>query len=141
MAVSRYVRTSGALGHLLLVVVLAFGVFVMHTVGHPTEAHGSGTGHATVREQPAAHSSEDSPHAAPADHPASTDLPVGTGDMTSLCVAVLLAAWVLTALARSALARDPDGRTRLRARALAAWRPGPPPPRGPDLTRLSVLRL
>ncbi|MDT0389024.1 hypothetical protein [Streptomyces dubilierae] len=164
MAVSRSVRAAGALGHLLLVVVLALGVFVMHTVGHPTEAHGSGTGQAShgaaaltqpaAGERPAAHGSEDPPHAAPAGHarrvdtapaghaghPASTDRPVGAGDMATLCVAVLLAAWVLAALVRSALARDPDGPARLRAQRGAVARPDPPP-RGPDLTRLSVLRL
>lgn len=154
MAVSRYARAAGALGHLLLVVVLALGVFVMHTVGHPTEAHGSGPGQAAhapapmtqpaAGERPAAHGSEDPPpHAAPAGqagHAASTDRPVGAGDMASLCVAVLLAAWVLAALVRSALARDPDGPARLRAQVDAVPRPNPPP-RGPDLTRLSVLRL
>jgi hypothetical protein len=152
VAVNRYVRAGGALGHLLLVVVLALGVFVMHTVGHPTEAHGSGTGQAShgaaampraesAHGEPAAASFEDAPHPAAAGHSASTDLPVGAGDMTSLCVAVLLAAWVLGALVRSALARDPDRLTPLRARARAASRPDPPPPRGPDPTRLSVLRL
>ncbi|WP_026058455.1 hypothetical protein [Streptomyces sp. SS] len=35
-------RAGGALGHLLLVVVLALGVFLMHTVGHP-EGSGGGT--------------------------------------------------------------------------------------------------
>ncbi|WP_330302233.1 MULTISPECIES: hypothetical protein [unclassified Streptomyces] len=37
---SRNVRTGAALGHLLLVVVLALGVFVMHTVGHPDGSAG-----------------------------------------------------------------------------------------------------
>ncbi|MEV7079683.1 hypothetical protein AB0N88_14205 [Streptomyces sp. NPDC093516] len=182
---SRYARAAGALGHLLLVVVLALGVFVMHTMGHPSEAHGSGSGqasHAAVavpqpasaheqpasaheqpasaheqeasaHEQPAAHQQEasarerpasaagDAPHPVAAGHSASTDPPLGAGDMTSLCVAVLLAVWVLTALVRSALAREPGRLTRLHARALAAMRPDPPPPRGPDLTLLSVLRL
>ncbi|MEV5352108.1 hypothetical protein [Streptomyces sp. NPDC052693] len=175
---SRYARAAGALGHLLLVVVLALGVFVMHTMGHPFEAHGSGSGqasHAAVavpqpasaheqpasaheqdasaHEQPAAHQQEasarerpasaagDAPHPVAAGHSASTDPPLGAGDLASLCVAVLLAVWVLTALVRSALAREPGRLTRLHARALAAVRPDPPPPRGPDLTLLSVLRL
>ncbi|CAL9515403.1 hypothetical protein SUDANB108_03752 [Streptomyces sp. enrichment culture] len=176
MAVNRYARAGGALGHLLLVVVLALGVFVMHTVGHPSEAHGSGTGQAShgpaaamplpgsahgkpvahrqpdarekpaAQEKPTAHGKPvalgfgEAPHAAPAGHAASTDAPVGAGDMASLCVAVLLAAWALAALVRWALARRPGRPAASRARAGALPRPDPPP-RGTDLTRLSVLRL
>ncbi|MFE6197029.1 hypothetical protein [Streptomyces sp. NPDC057838] len=152
MAVNRYARAGGALGHLLLVVVLALGVFVMHTVGHPSEAHGSGTGQAShgpaaamplpgsAHGKPVALGFGEAPHAAPAGHAASTDAPVGAGDMASLCVAVLLAAWALAALVRWALARRPGRPAASRAQAGALPRPDPPP-RGIDLTRLSVLRL
>ncbi|MFE6527288.1 hypothetical protein [Streptomyces sp. NPDC057794] len=152
MAVNRYARAGGALGHLLLVVVLALGVFVMHTVGHPSEAHGSGTGQAShgpaaamplpgsAHGKPVALGFGEAPHAANAGHAASTDAPVGAGDMASLCVAVLLAAWALAALVRWALARRPGRPAASRAQAGALPRPDPPP-RGTDLTRLSVLRL
>ncbi|MGA5899240.1 hypothetical protein [Streptomyces venetus] len=149
---SRYVRAGGALGHLLLVVVLAFGVFVMHTVGHPTDSHAAEMGPASHVSAPTAHSAwaahqdaaapasaESKPAAAPEQAP-STDMPVTAMDMLSLCLAILLSAWVLTALVRSALARHPDRLANLRAQVAAVLRPNPPP-RGPDLTRLSVLRL
>jgi hypothetical protein len=61
-------------------------------------------------------------------------------DMVSLCVAVMFGAWALTALLRRALARRPDWLAKLLAEAPVMLRPNPPP-RGPDLTELSVLRL
>ncbi|WP_308122077.1 DUF6153 family protein [Streptomyces sp. TRM70350] len=149
---SRCVRTGGALGHLLLVVVLAFGVFVMHTVGHPTDAHAAEMGPASHVSAPTAHAvssayeaastpaSAHSQHAATSEQAPSTDMPVLAMDMLSLCLAVLLAAWVLAALVRSALARHPDRPASLRAQVAAVLHPNPPP-RGPDLTQLSVLRL
>ncbi|WP_319213908.1 hypothetical protein [Streptomyces sp. ME02-8801-2C] len=148
---SRYVRKGGALGHLLLVVVLALGVFVMHTVGHPSESHAaemSPPSHASVPmtdpvslpQEPAAAPASQEEHAADPGHASSADMPVMAMDMLSLCLAVLLAAWVLAALLRSALARHPDWLTRLRAQVAAVLHPNPPP-RGPDLTQLSVLRL
>ncbi|WP_328356947.1 DUF6153 family protein [Streptomyces sp. NBC_00445] len=133
---SRYVRVGGALGHLLLVVVLALGVFVMHTVGHPDESS-----HATVSAM------DTGPHASAAMVPAqedlaqaaSADMPVMAMDMVSLCVAVLFAAWILVALLRSALARSPGRLADVLARA-PVLRRSAPPPRPPDLTQLSVLR-
>lgn len=142
MNVSRYARTGGALGHLLLVVVLAFGVFVMHTVGHPGESSAAGMSHAS-------HASAATTDAAAMDgaagatapeHSSSSQPPVTAMDMMSLCLAVLLGAWVLAALVRSALFRPPDWLACLLARAPVLLRPDPPP-RGPDLTQLSVLRL
>lgn len=150
--VSRYIRTGGALGHLLLVVVLAFGVFAMHTVGHPTGSHAAEMGPASHVPAATPHSasapyqhaadptSAESKHAATPEQAPSADMPVMAMDMLSLCLAVLLAAWVLTALVRSALARHPDWLANLRAQVAAVLHPNPPP-RGPDLTRLSVLRL
>ncbi|WP_264927262.1 hypothetical protein [Streptomyces sp. A012304] len=145
-------RTGGAFGHLLLVVVLALGVFVMHTVGHPTDSHAAEmspaspvsapTTHAiaATHEVAAAPASAQSEHTAAPDQAPSTDMPAMAMDMLSLCLAVLLAAWALTALVRSALARHPDWLANLRAQVAAVLYPNPPP-RGPDLTRLSVLRL
>ncbi|MBC2901918.1 DUF6153 family protein [Streptomyces cupreus] len=128
MRASRYVRAGGALGQFLLVVVLALGVFVMHTVGHPEDSSHSGMRTAS--------------HAAPMDHPAdgsSTHEPAMPMDMASLCVAVLFGAWVLAALLKSAFTRHRDWLARLLAQVAAVGRPNPPP-RGPDLNRLSVLR-
>ncbi|MER6677037.1 DUF6153 family protein [Streptomyces sp. NPDC000983] len=121
-------RAGGALGQLLLVVVLALGVFVMHTLGHPEDSSHSGAGGVS--------------HTAPMEHPAegaSTHEPSLPMDMASLCVAVLLGGWVLGALLRSAFGRHPDGAARLLAQVAAVPRPRPPP-RGPTLTLLSVLR-
>lgn len=141
MHMSRCVRAGGALGHLLLVVVLALGVFVMHTVGHPDESsHASmsamDTGaHASAAMVPA---QEDMAQSEPA-QAASADVPVMAMDMVSLCVAVLFAAWILVALLRSALARSPGCLADVLAQAPELRRTAPPP-RPPDLTQLSVLR-
>ncbi|MFE6338215.1 DUF6153 family protein [Streptomyces sp. NPDC057798] len=132
MRTSGYVRAGGALGQLLLVVVLALGVFVMHTLGHPEDPSHAGS-HASA-------------HAAAMDHPAapgpdgsSTHEPAVPMDPMSLCVAVLFGALVLAALSKAASARARDVAARLLAQVAAVGRPRPPP-RGPDLTQLSVLR-
>ncbi|MFJ8108089.1 DUF6153 family protein [Streptomyces sp. NPDC096132] len=148
---SRYVRAGGALGHLLLVVALALGVFAMHSMGHPGEsAHAtmSTASHSTTTDATA---SGRTPMSAPADMvvdghatdtpaPSSSHEPPMTMDMLSLCVAVLFGAWVLTALVGSALARRQEWPAELLAQVAAAARPNHPPGT-PDLTRLSVLRL
>ncbi|SFE42161.1 DUF6153 family protein [Streptomyces mirabilis] len=150
MHVNRYVRAGGAYGHLLLVVVLALGVFVMHTVGHPDQSHGDGMSPASqVSTMPTAVAAHDpmgapaSPERGSAAHStrtASKDKPAMAMDMLSLCLAVMFGAWVLTALLRTALTRRPDWLAKLLAEAPVMLRPHPPP-RGPDLTELSVLRL
>ncbi|MGW3628333.1 DUF6153 family protein [Streptomyces sp. NPDC000880] len=149
MKARRHVRAGGALGHLLLVVVLALGVFTMHTLGHPDTSHDfamSTASHATTVD--AAHT----PMSTPADTEAgmgshttdpadpSTHQPAMAMDMLSLCLAVLFGAWVLAALLRLAFARHEEWLAELLAQVAAVLRPNPPP-RGPDLTRLSVLRL
>ncbi|MER5901222.1 DUF6153 family protein [Streptomyces mirabilis] len=151
MHVNRYVRAGGAYGHLLLVVVLALGVFVMHTVGHPDQPAGDSMSPASqVSMMPTVVAAHDDPMGAPAPpergsaahstHTSSKDRPAMAMDMVSLCVAVMFGAWVLTALLRGALARRPDWLAKLLAEAPVMLRPNPPP-RGPDLTELSVLRL
>jgi hypothetical protein len=55
-------------------------------------------------------------------------------------MAVLFGAWVITALLASAFARRREGSAGLLAMIVGVPRPDRPP-RGPDLTRLSVLRL
>jgi uncharacterized RDD family membrane protein YckC len=61
-------------------------------------------------------------------------------DMLSLCLAVLLSGYVLAALLKAALASRPERLADLLAWTAVVRRPSPPP-RGPDLTRLSILRL
>ncbi|MFF4728738.1 hypothetical protein ACFY3M_25960 [Streptomyces mirabilis] len=146
---SRSVRTGGALGYLLLVVVLALGVFVMHTVGHPDQASGpmNTAAHASTAPTPAAAhdpmgapASPDQSHVTHSTHASPKDKPAMAMDMLSLCMAVMFSAWALAALLRMALARRPDWLAKFLAGAPVMLRPNPPP-RSPDLTQLSVLRL
>lgn len=151
--VSRYVRTGGALGHLLLVVLLALGIFAMHSTGHPGEsptgAAMSAGSHTTTMDEAAP---DRGPMSAPVDtgmdtsshtkdpaDPSATHRPAMAMDMASLCVAVLFGAWVLAKILTAAFARHHERPAELRAQ-FAVLRPDPPP-RGPDLTLLSVLRL
>lgn len=151
MSTSRTSRAAGAWGHLLLVVVLALGVLVMHSMGHPKDSSGATMGPAahgpaagalehcgmTVSKQAAASVSAPG---SPDDAKPSSHTP-GTGmDMTTLCVAVL-GALVLAGLLRAALSRRTDWLVRLRAGVVAVLRPNPPPRRPPDLAQLSVLRI
>ncbi|MEV0090113.1 DUF6153 family protein [Streptomyces sp. NPDC050738] len=124
MSVRRWVR-------LLVVVVLALGVFVMHTVGHPAES----SAHADTSHMSAAAMTA-SPGAPAHD---SLQMPPHAMDMASLCVAVL-GFWAFAALLYAALARRPEWAVRVPSGVLAVVR-GNPPPRTPDLTELSVLRI
>lgn len=135
----RHVGAGGALAHLLLVVVLALGVFVMHSVGHPDDAsHSSSPSLSSV----SAHHAE-----APAENPAQ-DAPPASGphdsgmsmDMTTLCVAVL-GIWLLARLLRAAFGRLSDWLVRIHARLTTASAPRTPPRIPPDLAKLSVLRI
>lgn len=147
MKASRYVRAGGACGHLLLVVVLALGIFTMHTLGHPNTSHDSAmntASHATTMDtdaasNPAGTESGMGSHTTDPAGP-STHQPAMSMDMLSLCLAVLFGAWLLAALLRSAFARHEEWLAELLAQVAAVLRPNPPP-RGPDLTLLSVLRL
>ncbi|HZF91640.1 hypothetical protein [Streptomyces sp.] len=155
MRASRCVRTGGAFGQLLLVVVLALGVFVMHTLGHPDDSSGA-TSHSVSHDRTPGHASAghpsdpSDPHPpAPSDPhppaPSDPDPPASHGpgtamDMASLCLAVLLGGWVLATLLRAAFARRPEWSAELPGR-ITVVRRSHPPPHGPDLTRLSVLRL
>ncbi|GAA2646158.1 DUF6153 family protein [Streptomyces lunalinharesii] len=155
MRTNRRMRAAGAWGHLLLVAVLALGVFAMHTLGHPT-------GHSGTPDAPAgtaAHGAAARIHPAPGHgaatatgpaaghrpataHPGAGSASHGPGagmDMTSLCLAVL-GSWALAALLLGALRRRADGPVPPRAGMLARLRPRPPP-RPPDLAQLSILRI
>ncbi|MFD9241419.1 DUF6153 family protein [Streptomyces sp. NPDC059556] len=126
-------RAEGALAHLLLVVVLALGVFLMHAVGHPEGSGGMGTGSPSAHHPAAPHGDEGSD--------TDTGHEPGPGmDMTTLCVAVL-AGWLFAGLVRAALGRRPDWLTLLLARLTPALGPHAPPPIPPDLSQLSVLRI
>lgn len=164
MHTGRAVRSSGragcALAHLLLVVVLALGVFVMHAVGHPEGSSGSGTesgamthtgapghgapdrdpllaasGHGAADSAPSPASSSASASSSPSSHDSGMAM-----DMSSLCVAVLVV-WLLAGLVRAALARCPDRLARLLTGLTPVLGPNAPPRRPPDLSRLSVLRI
>ncbi|MFJ9011670.1 DUF6153 family protein [Streptomyces canus] len=152
MNVSRRVRGAGPFGHLLFVVVLALGVFVMHTVGHPDTSPTAGMNSAShasaatpdtairAHERTEASTPMESSRVEKSAQSASTHMPFTAMDMLSLCMAVMLGAWVLAGLLRSALTRRADWLANLLAQAPVLLRPNPPP-RGPDLTQLSVLRL
>lgn len=133
----RGTRAGGALAHLLLVVVLALGVFVMHAVGHPEGSSGAEgtTSHSSAPRESAPHHETGSPDSSP--HGSG----MGAGmDMTTLCVAVL-GGWLLAALLRAALRRRTGGFAPLLSRLLSSLGPNAPPPRPPDLAQLSILRI
>jgi hypothetical protein len=153
LGVNRRLRVGGAFGYLLLVAVLTFGVFAMHTMGHPEHSSGPGPGgsaHAVVGSQ---HGDTDAvtagtqtstgaaamtEHEAAASAALSVDEPMISMDVLSVCVAVL-ATWLLW-LFLGAAARRKEQLTALLARAMAVLPPLPPPPR-PSLAQLSVLRI
>lgn len=138
MNASGRVRAGGVLRRLLFVVVLALGVLMMHSMGHPDGGSGMGSGsavHASAHPAGGAHqamlpavTSHDTPSA-----------PMAGMDMALLCVAVL-GAWVLTAVLRAAFVRRRGPPPPRSAPAAAVPRPVPPSPI-PDLTTLSVLRI
>ncbi|MFI8893272.1 hypothetical protein [Streptomyces paradoxus] len=153
LRVSNRLRVGGALGYLLLVAVLTFGVFAMHTMGHPEHSSGPGTGgasHAVAGTHQgdsnlgAAETRTPDEPAAMADHGSAApteptaDGPLAGMDVLSVCVAVL-SGWLLW-LFLGAAAHRKELLTALLARAMAVLRPLPPPPR-PLLAQLSVLRI
>ncbi|MFI8423922.1 DUF6153 family protein [Streptomyces sp. NPDC085479] len=147
-------RAGGALAHLLLVVVLALGVVMMHSTGHPEGPPSGTTGTANAMSGTSAPSDAGATTAVaahapdagrahrsgPPDEPHGEHAPGSGMDMTTLCVAVL-AGWLLAGLVRAALGRRPDWLVLLLARLTPALGPHAPPRRPPDLARLSVLRI
>ncbi|WTO87494.1 hypothetical protein OHU27_06065 [Streptomyces nigra] len=153
LGVNRRLRVGGAFGYLLLVAVLTFGVFAMHTMGHPEHSSGPGsdgsvhtvvgsqhgdTDAVTAGAQPSTEAVTMADHQAAASNAPSADEPMITMDVLSVCVAVL-ATWLLW-LFLGAAARRKEQLTALLARAMAVLPPLPPPPR-PSLVQLSVLRI
>ncbi|MFE9044791.1 DUF6153 family protein [Streptomyces sp. NPDC007818] len=138
-------RAGGALAHLLLVVVLALGVVMMHSTGHPEgpPSGTTGTANAVSAVSAVATHAPDSGGAHRSglpDEPHGEHAPGSGMDMTTLCVAVL-AGWLLAGLVRAALGRRPDWLVLLLARLTPALGPHAPPRRPPDLALLSVLRI
>lgn len=133
---------SATCGRLLLFAALLFGIFTMHTVGHPMHpAEHSGPGPAT----PAASHVMTGPVVASGPAVAvrhDTPAPMPGMDPLSVCVAVLgtwglalLTLWLL--VRRCAAPRPGPGR-----RSPRVPRPPPPPrPRKAVLSGLSVLRI
>ncbi|MFI1176582.1 hypothetical protein [Streptomyces melanogenes] len=127
-------RRTTAYGQLLLCAALLFGIFTMHTVGHPAE-------HTAAA--PVEHTSM--AMAAPAGHDEAAATPrhepMRGMDPGSVCLAVL-GVWGLALLAVRLLAargRTP-GTTVVRGRTLRPLWPNPPPPYGSSVAALSVLR-
>ncbi|MFE0424739.1 DUF6153 family protein [Streptomyces sp. NPDC058953] len=150
---SGTIRTAGAWGQLLLV-VLALGVFAMHTLGHPETDAGTSPPNSIAAPAHAPDGAGYDGTAAALADPA-RDRPTGSGhgghgdsgepgsgmamDMLALCVAVLGSA-LLAALLRAVQGRRADRLLRLRTGALVTTRRGPPA-RPPDLSALSILRI
>ena len=137
--VSSRLWVGGAFGYLLLVAVLTFGVFSMHTMGHPDHSSGTGTGTAS-HFAAGLHQGDAAAGVGPATGPAAlTDHGDMTGmDPLSVCLAVLTG-WLLWSLLGAAVRRK-QHLTALLARALAVL-PALPPPSRPLFAQLSVLRI
>ncbi|WP_329542042.1 hypothetical protein [Streptomyces sp. NBC_01358] len=128
-------------GRLLLFAALLFGIFTMHTVGHPAEHSGTGPATATASHVMTGPVMTPGPVKAVRHD---TPPPMPGMDPLSVCVAVL-GAWgiaLLTlwpAVRRCVSPRPGPGR----GRSPRMPRPPPPPPRPRKavLTGLSVLRI
>lgn len=131
-------RRTTAYGQLLLCAALLFGIFTMHTVGHPTE-HTAPTAGEHASMAMAAPATAGHHRAAAPRHE-----PMRGMDPGSVCLAVL-GVWGLASLALlavrllSARGRTP-GATAGRGRIPRPLWPNPPPPYGSSVAALSVLR-
>ncbi|MFD9484276.1 hypothetical protein [Streptomyces sp. NPDC059991] len=130
-------RRTTAYGQLLLCAALLFGIFTMHTVGHPTEHTAPTAGEHTSMAMAAPAPATAGHHQAVAPRPE----PMRGMDPGSVCLAVL-GVWGLALLAvrlLSARGRTP-GATAVRGRIPRPLWPNPPPPYGSSVAALSVLR-
>ncbi|WP_371652389.1 MULTISPECIES: hypothetical protein [unclassified Streptomyces] len=134
-------RRTTAYGQLLLCAALLFGIFTMHTVGHPAEhtatAPGEHTSMVMAGAMAAPATAGQSHHQAAAPR----HEPMRGMDPGSACLAVL-GVWGLALLAvrlLSARGRTP-GATAVRGRIPRPLWPNPPPPYGSSVAALSVLR-
>ncbi|MFA3878394.1 DUF6153 family protein [Streptomyces tendae] len=111
----------------------------MSTTSHMSAVDGTATAHNAVSPLTMTDTKSVDHVGDPTDSSPAHD-PGAAMDMLSLCVAVLFSAWMLVTLLKSAFARHREWLARLLAQVAAVLRPNPPP-RCPDLTQLSVLRL
>lgn len=148
---------SAGYGQLLLFAALLFGIFTMHTVGHPVEHSGQGAAEtAASHSMAAAATGVDAMAASHAEHAERAEAthldddprhdrpaPMRGMDPMAVCLAVL-SVWGLTLLTALVVARRPVDGVPGTGGALSSWRPRPPPPPRPRkavLTGLSVLRI
>lgn len=153
---------SARYGQLLLFAALLFGIFTMHTVGHPAEHGGQGAAAAmgashaapapkTPDGMTAAQDGTTASHAMAAPGQGSTQLtqpghrhpPMRGMDPMAVCLAVL-SVWGLALLTALLVARRPASGLPRATAAGSSRRPRPPPPPRPRkavLTGLSVLRI
>ncbi|MFD7718780.1 DUF6153 family protein [Streptomyces sp. NPDC059814] len=144
---------SARYGQLLLFAALLFGVFTMHTVGHPAEHSGRGAAGTAASHSMAAAATGVDAMATDAtetrkstrlDHPRhDRPAPMRGMDPMAVCLAVL-SVWGLALLTALMVARRPVDRVPGTSPAREPWRPRPPPPPRPRkavLTGLSVLRI
>ncbi|MFI6156878.1 hypothetical protein ACIBCA_29820 [Kitasatospora sp. NPDC051170] len=148
---------------LLLLAALVLGIATMHTLGHPSAAHGGhGEPMAPVAQLAGAHDRSQVPDSGSARLPAGLHdgqpvsavepaavaadvrpaVPAHGMDPMAVCLAVLVG-WTLVLLAAASLLlrRSGDAAAAVRARVLRAVRALPPPGGGRTLlNRLSVLR-
>ncbi|MFE0640969.1 hypothetical protein ACFW2Y_05010 [Streptomyces sp. NPDC058877] len=128
------------MAHLLLVAVLALGVFLMHSVGHP-EGSGGNTSGASAPHHGTSQVDAEHVSAAHGEGSTGTRHEPGPGtDLTVLCVAVL-GSWLLAGLVRAALGRRPDRLAPFLARFRPSLGPHAPPLSPPYPARSSVLRI
>ncbi|MEU4347406.1 DUF6153 family protein [Streptomyces sp. NPDC023838] len=131
-------RRTTAYGQLLLCAALLFGIFTMHTVGHPAEHPAAAGAHS-----PTAMAMTMAAPATAGHHQAAAPRhePMSGMDPGSVCLAVL-GAWGIALLAVRLLSSR--GRTAdngvVRGRTLRPPWPNPPPPYGSSVAALSVLR-
>ncbi|WNI32267.1 DUF6153 family protein [Streptomyces sp. ITFR-6] len=140
---------SARYGQLLLFAALLFGIFTMHTVGHPAEHGGQGAGqpsshaaHSMVMAGAASAGADTRAVNAHAHHP-DRPAPMRGMDPMAVCLAVL-SVWGLALLTALLMARRPAGGLSRHTAARSQRSPRPPPPPRPRralLTDLSVLRI
>ncbi|MFJ3587051.1 DUF6153 family protein [Streptomyces sp. NPDC090231] len=134
-------------GQLLLFAALLFGIFTMHTVGHPAEHGGQGAGtassHASHSMVMAGAASTDADTRMVNAHHPDRPAPMRSMDPLAVCLAVL-SVWGLALLTALLMARRSAGGLSRNTAARSPRRPRPPPPPRPCkalLTDLSVLRI
>lgn len=134
-------KWSATYGQLLLFAALLFGIFTMHTVGHPTEHHGR---NAVVTMDSGPHGVHGAGSAAELSPGHASVLPATTGDGMApigVCVAVL-GTWGVTLLAVWLMALRPaDHLLRAAGAPLSRFLWSPSSPATTAHGRSSVLRI